>query len=170
MTASVRVPIALVVLTLVGCGSGSAAPSAPSSSGTAAGPPIQRLVAYSTCMRRHGISTFPDPDSHGNLVVTPAEHIDPASPQYERAEQACRRYGPGGASAAGMTPSQHAHALAAMTRYVKCMRKHGIPIADPFSGANGGVGIRLPPSVDPSSASYRDADAACRRLLPGANG
>jgi hypothetical protein len=121
-------------------------------------------------MRRHGISTFPDPDSRGNLVVTPAEHIDPASPQFKRAQQACRRYSPDGPGAAGMTPAEHAKALAAMTRYVTCMRKHGVPMPDPFSGANGGVGIRLPPTVDPNAPQVKQADAACRRFLPGASG
>jgi hypothetical protein len=69
-----------------------------------------------------------------------------------------------------MTPTERAKALAAMTRYVKCMRKHGVPMPDPFSGAGAGVGIRLPPSVDPNAPQVKRADAACRQLLPGANG
>ena len=73
-----------------------------------------------------------------------------------------------------MSPAQHANALAAITRYVRCMRKHGIPMADPFSGPNGGVGMVLPKSVDPNSqqsrrptlsatASFRTADSHVRR-------
>lgn len=162
-----RVLVALVPLALVGCGRGSAVPT--SSSGATAGPPIQRLVAYSTCMRRHGIASFPDPTSQGNLVVTPADHVDPASPQFRRAQAACKRYSPEG-TGGGMTPAEHAKALAAMTRYVKCMRRQGIPMADPFSGPGGGVGIVLPRSVDPSSGLYERADAACKHLLPGAGG
>lgn len=165
MTSTLRALVALVPIALVGCGSGSAAPTS-SSSGAAEDPPIQQLVAYSTCMRHHGIPSFPDPTSRGNLVITPADHIDPASPQFKRAQAACKRFSPEG-KGVGMTPAEHAKALAAMTRYVECMRKHGIAMADPFNGPNGGVGIVLPRSVDPSSQLYKQADAACRRFVPG---
>jgi hypothetical protein len=126
----------------------------------------QRLIAYSACMRRNGAPTFPDPNSQGNLIITPADDINPSSPEYERARNACKKLSPEGAGGTGMTPAQHAEALAAMTRYVECMRKHSIPMADPFSGPNGGVGIILPRSVDPNSQQYRQADAACKHFLP----
>jgi hypothetical protein len=121
-------------------------------------------------MRRHGVPSFPDPNSHGNLVITPGDHVDPASPRFKEAQEACKRFSPAGTSEARMRPAEHAQALAAMTRYVRCLRKHGIPIADPFSGPNGGVGIALPRSVDPGSERYKRADAACRRLLPAGGG
>jgi hypothetical protein len=117
-------------------------------------------------MRRHGVAGFPDPDSSGNLVITPAENINPGSPDYRRASDACKKLSPLGAGVTGMTPSQRARALAAMTRYVECMRNHAIPMADPFSGPSGGVGISLPRGVDPSSNRYKQADAACKHLLP----
>jgi len=65
-----------------------------------------------------------------------------------------------------MTPTQHAKALAALTRYVQCIRKHGIPMADPFSGPNGGVGIVLPHTVDPNSPLYKQANAAGKHFIP----
>jgi len=46
------------------------------------------------------------------------------------------------------------------------MREHAIPMADPFSGPNGGVGIAIPPSIDPNSQTYKQADAACKHLMP----
>jgi hypothetical protein len=143
--------------TLIGCSAGQAA--------SASAPPIARLVAYSHCMRAHGVPSFPDPDRQGNLVISPAADINPGSPQYKRAASAGRKLAPGG-SGAGMTPAEHAKALAAMTRYAKCMRRHGVPMANPFSGPNGGVGIAVPRSVDPQSALYLQADAACKHLLP----
>jgi hypothetical protein len=130
--------------------------------------PIQRLIAYSLCMRRNGVLNFPDPDSKGNLVITPNDNINPTSPQYERAQNACKRLSPESANGEGMTPHQHAQALAFLTRYVECMREHAIPMANPFNGPNGGVGIILPRGVDPNSQQYKHADAACKHFLPNA--
>jgi hypothetical protein len=127
---------------------------------------IQRLIAYSVCMRGNGVPNFPDPNREGNLVITPNDNINPTSPQYERAQKACKKLSSESASGNGMTPAQHAQALAALTRYVECMREHDIPMANPFSGPNGGVGIILPRSVDPNSEQYKKADAACKHLLP----
>ncbi len=175
------VGLAGLAVIVAGCGGASKSPSvarlatgSSTSTGTAsttsATSPsrsaIERLVAYSACMRRNGVPSFPDPDSEGNLVITPADHVDPTSPQDERARAACRKLSPESAGGAGMTPAQHARALAAMTRYVDCMRRHAVPMANPFSGPNGGVGIVLPRSVDPGSRQYRQADAACSHLLP----
>jgi hypothetical protein len=140
--------------------------TATASASTSARPPVQRLVAYSACMRAHGIRDFPDPSSQGNLVIAPNDNINPASPQYERAQKACRRLSPEGSGGNGMTPAEHAIALAALTRYVDCIRRHAIPMANPFSGPNGGVGIVLPRDVDPSSQQYKRADATCKHLLP----
>lgn len=144
------------VLALAACGSGSA--SGPDA-------PIGRLVAYANCMRHHGLPTYPDPDRNGNLVVTPADRIDPGSPQYKRAAAACTKLAPGAAPGEGMTPAEHKAALERMTRYAQCMRKRGVPMQNPWTGPNGGVGISLPPSVDPASALYRSADAACRHFM-----
>jgi hypothetical protein len=164
-----------------GCGGGSAAPSIASiatrtssatgaTSGTSAtgttGSPTDRLIAYSACMRSNGVPTFPDPDRQGNLLFNPGEGIDPGSPQYKRAVNACKKLSPEAGSGVGMTPAQHAKAVAALTRYVECIRKHGIPMDDPFSGPNGSVGIALPRTVDPNSPLYKHADAACKHFIP----
>ena len=158
----VSVAIGLATLTLVGCGGTSPTASAPATTGL----PLQRLVAYSACMRRNGIPSFPDPTTQGNLLITPSDDINPASPRYKRAQSACEKLSPESASGAVMTPAQHAKALASMTRYVQCMRKHGVPIANPFSGPNGGVGISLPRNVDLNSQQYKQADAACKHFIP----
>jgi len=138
----------------------------PASSTSASSSAIPRLVAYATCMRRNGVTSFPDPTSEGNLVINANARINPTSPQYERAQSACKKFSPEGAGGKGMTPAQHARALAALTRYVDCMRRHGIPMANPFSGPNGGVGIIVPRGVDPGSVLYERADAACKHFVP----
>lgn len=122
-------------------------------------------VAYSECMRAHGVPNFPDPDPKGNVLIPPDARIDPSSPRYRSAQKRCGKLQ---LAAAGgrMTPAQQAKALAQLTRYAQCMRAHGIPMADPFKGPEGGVGYSLPRGTDLSSPTYTKAAAACKRLLP----
>jgi hypothetical protein len=160
-----RIAALAIVLSLAGlaasCASGSKSPSVASSGASATG----KLIAYSTCMRSHGVPGFPDPNSKGELLVTPSNNIDPSSPVFESAQKICARLR-AAAQGPGMTPAQHAAALARLTQFTDCMRRHQIPMADPFSGPNGGVGIAIPRSVDLSSQVYKQADAACEHLPP----
>lgn len=142
-----------IALVAAGCGAGATALPAT----TATGP-----LAYSECMRAHGVGNFPDPNSHGNLVVTPSDHLDPGSPRYQAAEKACAKLQVG----RGMTPAQQERAYQHLYRYVLCMRTHGISMADPFRGPNGGVGIAVPRGIDPASATFQTADRACKPLIP----
>lgn len=54
-------------------------------------------LKFSECMRQHGITNFPDPDPHGGPnghggINLNHSGIDPNSPQYQAAQQACRHY------------------------------------------------------------------------------
>jgi len=142
-------------LVAVGCGG--------ASNGTAS--PTAKLIAYSKCMRAHDVPKFPDPDRQGNLLIGPASGIDPNAPQYVAAERTCAKLLPSG-TANGMTPQQQAQAFAQLTRYAQCMREHGVPMANPFKGPNGGVGYSLPRNTDLGSAVYKQAAGVCRHLLP----
>ena len=133
----------------------SASPSA-SASGSA--------LAYSRCMRAHGITKFPDPDSHGDIGINagPGSGIDPNSPQFKAADRACKPLLP------APNPSQAAKDRPKMLRYARCMRAHGIPdFPDPDPG--GGLDIRASrgSDLDPNSPLYKAADNACKRYMPG---
>jgi hypothetical protein len=49
---------------------------------------------YARCMRAHGISDFPDPNSQGQLKIqgTPGGDLDPNNPQFQAANKACQHY------------------------------------------------------------------------------
>jgi len=47
-----------------------------------------QLIAFSQCMRDHGVPDFPDPEGPGRLLVP--RTIDVESPQFEQARQACQ--------------------------------------------------------------------------------
>ena len=49
-----------------------------------------RALKYSRCMRSHGISSYPDPNGQGTLVVQAGGGIDPSSPQFQNAQKACQ--------------------------------------------------------------------------------
>jgi len=58
---------------------------------------IPLMLKFTVCMRAHGIPDFPDPVVNSQGVtsrVTPASKgdLDPSSPRFQAARQACRRY------------------------------------------------------------------------------
>jgi hypothetical protein len=153
---------------LAGCGShGSPAVAHLSSSSTSAsrsstaptsGQPSP--VAYAQCMRSHGVINFPDPTATGAFT---RGNLDPNSPQYRAASQACHSLQPAGTnlstSGAGpVSPQRQAQLLA----FARCVRSHGVPnFGDPTA-----QGL-APPGIDPKSPAFEAAFQACRRLLPG---
>jgi len=124
-------------------------------------------LAYSRCMRSHGITSFPDPDSNGTLALDagPGTGIDPNSPQYKAADRACKPLLP--------VPDarQAARNRPALLRYAKCMRAHGVTdFPDPKPG--GGIQIQSSPGsdLDQNSPVYKAADRACKHYTSGLGG
>jgi hypothetical protein len=119
-------------------------------------------LAYSRCMRSHGITKFPDPDSNGNLGINGDMGIDPNSPQFKAADRACKPLLP------APNPAQAARQRPALLRYARCMRAHGITdFPDPQPG--GGIQATAKPGsdLDPNSPLYKAADNACKHYQPG---
>lgn len=128
------------------------------------------LLAYSQCMRSHGLPDFPDPNSQGVIEGKSssasggnASDLNPNSPTYQAAQKACQKY-----ASAGTTPADQAQQLAQALKYAACMRSHGVTdFPDPtvvngqieFSGS--GIG---------RSPDYQSANTACQSLLSGTSG
>jgi hypothetical protein len=53
-----------------------------------------QALAFSRCVRNHGVPSFPDPGSDGRIPDPAAVGIDQGSPKFEAANQSCRRYRP----------------------------------------------------------------------------
>jgi hypothetical protein len=88
--------------------------------------PAQAALAYGRCMRQHGIN-IPDPQVTGDeLDMELPRGVNREAPKYKAADQACGRYLPP-RDYAPPTPQQRQQALA----FAKCMRQHGINMADP---------------------------------------
>ena len=91
-------------------------------------------LAFSACMRSHGVPNFPDPNGTGrDHVRLERRHRPELAPVPVGPEDAARSCCPNGGAP---SPAQHAKAQAAMLRYSACMRSHGVPkFPDPnFSG------------------------------------
>ena len=105
------IAVAVVVgLAVAGCGGsdgdtsggkGNNSPKAAASNST------DPLVKYSQCMRSNGVPAFPDP-VNGRLQfrVQKGSPMDPATPQYQAAQKACKALEPGGLKNAGQDPKQ----------------------------------------------------------------
>jgi hypothetical protein len=123
----------------------------------------QKAVAFSVCMRAHGEPGFPDPQPNGNLLIDgPKDHLNRAL--MASAQKACQHLMPMGPP---MTAAQQRKLTAQALKFVACMRAHGLPtFPDPKVNAQG-IELQMPSSVAPNSAVLRNAQQACRNLLPG---
>jgi hypothetical protein len=114
-------------------------------------------------MRAHGEPGFPDPQPNGNLLIDGRkDHLNGAL--MNSAQKACQHLMPIGPP---MTAAQQQRLTARALKFVACMRAHGLPtFPDPKVSAQG-VQLELPRSVAPNSAVLRNAQQACRNLMPG---
>jgi hypothetical protein len=177
---------ACLTFVLTGCSKGSAGPSvaqlptsassSASSADPASGSPVASsasaqkgqagLLAYSECMRSHGVPDFPDPVGNGLQVrVSPGSDLDPNAPQMQAAQKACQSLQPGGTQGGTISEAQKAGAL----KYSACIRAHGVPnFPDPVF-SNGGAQLKIT-GIDPNSAQFQAAQKACQSLQPGGPG
>lgn len=161
-----------VALLAAGCGGGSPSRSvasvASTGSATNSNPtPGTPFDKYSACMRSHGVPQFPDPTNNGrtlNLRVGPGQAVDPESPQYRSAQDACSSLVPGGSALTGhtITPAETLDYL----RAAACVRAHGVAGFPDPTITNGHVRFTLPQGIGANSPRVQKAIAVCRKLIP----
>lgn len=147
-------------LLAAGCGSGTATHAQSSDASSA------QQLAFSKCMRTHGVPDFPDPGTQppGGPANTylgfaiPAS-IDMQSPAFQAAQHDCQGLFSEAFNANGkptITPSMRASLIA----HAQCMREHGVPgYQDPTFTAHG-IGI-TDAGTDPQSPAYQHAQTLC---------
>jgi hypothetical protein len=168
--ADVLAAAAGIALLAAACG-GSSSPNAPMSLQQQ----LQQALAYSQCMRSHGIANFPDPTENSNgaaksnngptyvgVQIGIPDGIDPNSPTYVSANNTCtKQTGFGHVSAATLR-----QALTTLLKYSECMRSHGIAnFPDPIETSTG-VSLKTA-DIDQNTSQYQAAAQACRALQPG---
>jgi hypothetical protein len=129
----------MVALVAAGCS------SAPTETG-GANQNATRAMKFAACMRDSGVSRFPDPDASGELTVDGVlngSSLDPDSPAWKQAIDACKDLQPAGFTGHKRSAEQQADAL----EFAQCMRDNGVedfpdPTADgPLIMVNGAHSI-----------------------------
>jgi hypothetical protein len=118
---------------------------------------------FSACMRKHGITNFPDPNSNGVITIHSGMGIDPGSPAFRTARTVCAKLLPNGGQP---TPAQIAHQQQQLLAFSTCMRAHGVKdFPDP---SNGGLRLSVHPGsdLDPNNPTFKRAQQACQKYMP----
>ena len=159
-------------LTVAGCSGAATVPtvgsgggSASAGAGAGAGASLAEAVAYSQCIRSHGVPNFPDP------VQTPSGHygyrtsgIDPSSTAFQRALQACRALpSPWNSADQQLSPAQQQ----AWLNWAQCIRVQGVSdFPDPtFSDSE-----VHDSGIQSSSPQLQSAMNACKSQKPSVGG
>jgi len=159
-TVSLVIGVAAAMLLVSSCSSGGPSASAPrgtASTSPAPQPIISESVtlAYSKCMRSHGIASFPDPDSKGGVTISSG--INTSSKTYLTAASACQ---PLNSKPLPPLPPVPANPAAAL-KYAKCMRVHGVP-KFPLPGKQDNFDVNgATLGVNPNGKVYKSAASAC---------
>jgi hypothetical protein len=161
--------------------SGPPSPAGPGGTPGAAG----SAVAYSRCVRSHGVLSFPDPVSGGGIPKAVAQQLGVSQSRLQAAQDACRSLLPDATSSqqqaqqcmqAGVCPAALVQQMMTADRsFARCMRSHGVPgWPDPTLDAEGRPVFNLVPAGISHRATHSppisNKLAACGRLAPASVG
>jgi hypothetical protein len=164
-----RISAALVAVALLSTScAGGGSPSAGASTGSAS------AVAYSACMRSHGVPNFPDPSGNGQAVVkADPQRLGVSTAQYNAARQACLHLLPNtGSTQEQQQQTQCAmaghcsqavvqHWMSGLRTLAQCLRTHGVPNwPDPILWTAPGHGPQAPPHFPYEQAGIDHHSAA----------
>ena len=151
----------LGVVVLAACGGGTTSASGDSSTAME----YQKALAYSECMRSHGVPSYPDPNSKGQFIVENGQNDPTANVSTtvaNAAMKACKSLEPA-SLAQGPPTSGNAGKNSQGLKFSACMRGHGEPdFPDP--AANGS--FTLPAGMNAESPRFQSAEKACQSLMP----
>lgn len=151
-----RAPAALALIALIalisGCGS-----SAPAETGTGSSNNLdanaQKGVKFAECMRRNGVSQFPDPGASGKLTIDAVANgsgLNTSTPAFEQAISACKNLEPAGFMGSKRSSQQQSAAL----RFAQCIRQNGVKdFPDPLPNGPLIDTNRIPSSAQPGGMS-----------------
>ena len=148
-----------VSLLAAGCG-GNSTPSAALTGQT-------ELVAYTHCMRTHGLPGFPDPDTSGTILKSEIRPLV-ASPAFRPAQTACQHFMPNGGLGAEGPARATRPPLADELSFANCMRSRGVS-RFPDPNAQGQLTIEMVQGqgIDIHSPAVLQVVQAC---LPASHG
>jgi len=143
--AAAVIAAAVLVLLAAACGGSPTSPTSPASSSSPASSPS--AVAYSQCMRSHGVPNYPDP-SNGSLPKGDAQAFGVSASVFSAAQSTCHHLLPDAGSfqeqasqctlAGDCPPAVVQQMMTSDRKFAQCMRSHGVPNwPDPTLGLQG---------------------------------
>jgi hypothetical protein len=151
--------IALIAVTAVtsACGSSAQTATGPDGGANQTVGTAQKAVKFAKCMRSHGVSQFPDPGASGKLTIDAVANgssLDPSSPAFTQAVQACRKLEPAGFMGTKRSSAQQQAALT----FAQCIRANGVKdFPDPIPNGPLVDTNRIPSSATRSGMSILNA-------------
>jgi hypothetical protein len=125
--------------------------------------PATGAVAFAHCMRAHGVLSYPDPTSGGQLVKESVQQLGVSNARFQAAARVCNHLLPNGGS--GPSPAQVQYVRALALRFSPCIRAHGVPnFPDPAS--DGRIPDPASFGIDQGSPKFQAANQACRKYRP----
>lgn len=153
----------LLLLTAACGGSPSSSRSHSSAStGDAASAFAADELAFSRCMRSHGVPNYPDPLANGQLPPTTNKQQLTSNPRLPAASRACSYLIP-----QSVIRSQNQADEREYVRFAQCMRSHEVPnFPDPTTESDGTPIFNLSAAgIDTQSSQVRTAALSCQSLL-----
>jgi hypothetical protein len=118
-------------------------------------------IAFSRCMRAHGVPAYPDPGSDGLLPKKTPQQVGVSPSTFQAAQGACIHLVPNGGQP---TQAQVQQYRSVMLAYAGCIRAHGVPnMPDPDS--RGHLDIGPGTDVDVNGPQFKAAYQACKSKL-----
>jgi hypothetical protein len=174
--------VAAVLLLATACGGNRSGIGSPGPAHVSGSTSSASNVAYSACMRFHGVPNYSDPDSSGQLPKPDAHHLGVSSTQLQATQQACQHLLPntGRAINAGsvqqcMEADDCPRALVQQVltderSFAQCMRSRGVPNwPDPVTDSQGRPVFAISISKDgfnPYSKPIWAKGNQCSHLMP----
>ena len=166
-------PVLIAVIAMISA-CGSAAPAGSGSGGAsanngggAAAATTHKGVTFAKCMRRNGVSQFPDPSGSGKFTIDEIAngsslHLD--TPAFKQALSACKNLEPAGFTGSRWNPRQMDAALT----FAHCIRRNGVTdFPDPVNGQPLIDTNRIPSSASSNGMSALNAAIQkCRSVSP----
>jgi hypothetical protein len=168
--AAVLAPIVLLVAACTSNAAGPGVASVGSSSAGGSSSPSNSAsngpLAFSQCMRSHGLANYPDPDSNGSIPKETPQQLGVSDSQYHTAQTACGQLLPN-SDQGGLSQAQIQQAWNGTRNFAQCMRSHGVANwPDPADDGEGSPVFYLQHKIDPNAPQIVTKIHACQQLIP----
>jgi len=165
--------LAAAAIVAGGCSHGSSGPGvanvgSPSAGGSSlpGGSASNGPLAFSQCMRSHGVPNFPDPDSNGSISKETAQQLGVSNSQYQAATSACGDLLPN-SDQGGLSQAEIQQAWSGSRNFAGCMRSHGVSNwPDPADDGIGSPIFYLQNKIDANAPQIFTEIHACAHLIP----